>query len=139
MPSPSCSTVPTSARFVSTSNSSIRWRRIDVISSGRSFTLSAPCRGELLAESFEPAAHARVEPHRSGLEDNASDQVRVDRPGGLHLAAGGLLDAADDPTELGVVQLVSGRQLDVEDPLLLGDEGLELVGDLPDLAGAALL
>ena len=38
MPSPSWSTAPTSARFVSTSNSSIRLRRIEVISSGRSFT-----------------------------------------------------------------------------------------------------
>ncbi len=38
MPSPSWRTAPTSARFVSTSNSSMRARRIDVISSGRSFT-----------------------------------------------------------------------------------------------------
>src|SRR5919197_161176 len=38
MPSPTCSTVPTSARSVSTSYCSICRRRIEVISSGRSFT-----------------------------------------------------------------------------------------------------
>src|SRR5712691_3229571 len=38
MPSPTWSTVPTSARSVSTSYRSIRSLRIDVISSGRSFT-----------------------------------------------------------------------------------------------------
>src|SRR6266576_3317738 len=139
MPSPSCSTVPTSARFVSTSNSSIRWRRIDVISSGRSFTFSTPCRGEGLAETFEPAAHARVEPHGSGLEDDPSDQVWVDRARRLHLAAGRLLDPPDDASELGLGQLVGGRELDVEDALLVGDEGLEVGGDLTDLARAPLL
>src|SRR5918911_1848326 len=38
MPSPTWRTLPTSARSVSTSYCSIRWRRIEVISSGRSFT-----------------------------------------------------------------------------------------------------
>src|SRR5579884_333271 len=141
MPSPSCSTVPTSARFVSTSNSSIRWRRIDVISSGRSFIalLSAPCGCEVLAQPVEPAAHARVDPHRSGLEDEASDQFWIHRTRRLHLAARGLLDATDETPELDVGQLVRGRELDVEDALLLGDERLELGGDLAQLRFAALL
>ena len=39
IPSPMASTLPTSARSVSTSYSSMRCLRIDVISSGRSFTL----------------------------------------------------------------------------------------------------
>src|SRR6478672_6106560 len=100
MPSPTCSTVPTSARLDSTSNFSIRSRRIDVISSGRSFIrLSAPCVRQVVAKSFEPAAHARVEPHRSGLEDDASDQVWVNVPLGLHLAARSRLDAPEDPSE----------------------------------------
>src|SRR5579885_3027342 len=129
MPSPSWSTVPTSARSVSTSNSSIRRRRIDVISSGRSFIPgSAPCRRELLAETLEPAAHARVEPHRSGLEDDPPDQVRVDPPRRAHLAAGRLLDPAENPLEL-----------HLQDALCRRHERLELGGDLAHLPSAALL
>ena len=67
MPSPSWRTVPTSARSVSTSYSSIRWRRIDVISSGRSFMLlSAPCRcecrGEVVRAGRARSRRARIEP-----------------------------------------------------------------------------
>src|SRR6478672_3900401 len=110
MPSPTCSTVPTSARLDSTSNFSIRSFRIEVISSGRSFiSVSAPCVRQVVAKSFQPAAHARVEPHRSGLEDESSDQVWVNVPFGLHLATGGLLDAAENLLELRVGQLVRGR------------------------------
>src|SRR5581483_442684 len=100
---------------------------------------SAPCVRQVVAKSFEPAAHARVEPHRSGLEDDASDQVRVDLPFGLHLAAGGLLDAAENPAELLLRQLLRRRQLHVQDPLLGGDECVELVRDLRQLRRAPLL
>src|SRR5579862_8416280 len=140
MPSPTCSTVPTSARLVSTSNFSIRSFRIEVISSGRSFILlSAPCVRQFVAKSFEPAAHARVEPHRSGLEDDASDQVWVHLALGLHGPAGGLLDLLLNLFELRVGQLVRGRELHVEDALLRGDQRVELVCDLGELRSAALL
>ena len=99
----------------------------------------APCGCEFLTESVEAAAHARVEAHRAGLEDDAADQVGVDAAGRLHLAPGLLLDVGDDPLELGVGELVRGRELDVEHVLLGGDERLELRGDLADLPRAALL
>src|SRR5579862_1499040 len=139
MPSPSWSTAPTSARFVSTSNSSIRWRRIDVISSGRSFIQLTPCRCELLAKSFEAAAHARVQPHGAGLEDDPSDQIRVNRPGRVHIASRRFGDLLHDPVRLGVRERMRGRQLDVEHVLQRVGEDLELCGDLTHLAGPALL
>src|SRR3954452_21188863 len=94
---------------------------------------------QVVAKSFEPAAHARVEPHGSGLEDDASDQVWVNVPFRLDLPARGLLDTADETTEILVRQLVRGRQLDVEDARLRCDERVELVDDGVDLGGAALL
>src|SRR4051794_6298931 len=140
MPSPTCRTAPTSARSVSTWNFSIRSLRIDVISSGRNFIVrSAPCVRQVLAKSFEPAAHARVEPHRSGLEDDASDQVWVHLALRLDLAAGSGFDLVEDALEVVVGERVRGRQLDVEDALLLRDERVELVGDLAELCGPALL
>src|SRR3954469_11488865 len=140
MPSPTCRTVLTSARLVSTSNFSIRSLRIEVISSGRNFIVrSAPCVRQVLAKSFEPAAHARVEPHRSGLEDDASDQVWVHLALRLDLAAGSGFDLVEDALEVVVGARVRGRQLDVEDALLLRDERVDLVGDLAELRGPALL
>ena len=47
---------------------------------------SAPCALKVVAKSFEAAAHAGVEPHRAGLQDDAADQVFVDGARGLHLA-----------------------------------------------------
>jgi hypothetical protein len=73
------------------------------------------------------------------LEDDASDQIWVDLPRGLHLAARLFLDAAEDTTELLVGELVRSRQLDVEDLLLRGDECIELRNDLTELRGTALL
>src|SRR5258708_7038830 len=139
IPSPSCRTAPTSARFVSTSNSSIRWRRIDVISSGRSFIQLTPCRCELLAKSFEAAADARVQPHGTGLEDDPSDQIRVNRPGRVDLASRRFGDLLHDPVRFGVGELVRGRQLDVEHVSKRVGENLELGGDVAHLAGPALL
>src|SRR5438105_14620440 len=99
MPSPIWRTVPTSARSVSTSYCSIRWRRIDVISSGRSFkALSAP--HEFVSQSFQSSAHARVDPVRARLQHDAADELRVDLARRFHLAAGGLLDLLDDRLRL---------------------------------------
>src|SRR5439155_20705280 len=92
-PSPTWRTVPTSARSVSTSYCSIRERRIDVISSGRSF-ISAP--HQLLSQSFESSTHARVRAIRTGLEHEASDERRIDAARRLHLSSCRLLDLPDD-------------------------------------------
>ena len=113
MPSPTCSTVPTSDRSVSTSYCSIRDLRIEVISSGRSFTLSpcfrssSSCGGELVAEALQAAAHAGVDAQRACLQDHAADQLGIDLAGRLDRAAGGLLDLRDDRGCLVVGQLVA--------------------------------
>src|SRR6476469_1864123 len=138
MPSPICKTVPTSARSVSTSYSSIRWRRIDVISSGRSFkSLSAP--HECLSKSFKSAAHARVDAIRACLQHDAAENRRIHRATRLDGAARGLLDLRDDRLRLVVGQLPRGRQLDGQPALLTGHQPLELGGDLLDLPRPALL
>src|SRR5687768_13627376 len=107
MPSPTWRTVPTSERSVSTSYCSMRCFRIEVISSGRSFTEVSPSStssgDELAAEPVQAAAHARVDAQRAGLEDEAADEVGVDRAGRLDRAARRLLDLADDRGGLGVV------------------------------------
>src|SRR5215469_4619021 len=101
MPSPIWSTVPTSARSVSTSYCSIRSLRIDVIPSGRSFkAFSAP--HEFVSQSFQSPADARVDAQRPRLEDDAADQVGVDLAGRLDLAAGRILDLLQDRVGLGV-------------------------------------
>src|SRR5215210_8736932 len=99
MPSPTCRTVPTSARSLSTSYSSMRCLRIDVISSGRSFTASPSALGvwsvprnllarhELAAEAIQAAAHARVQAVRADLQHDPADQLRIDRASRFHLAA----------------------------------------------------
>src|ERR1700751_125876 len=93
MPSPTWRTVPTSARSVSTSYCSILWRRIDVISSGSSFTASTPLSlHKFVSKSFKPPADAPRHAQRARLEDDAADEVGVDIPRGVDLAAGVLLD-----------------------------------------------
>src|SRR5215210_5954974 len=148
MPSPTWSTEPTSARSVWTSYSSIRLLRIDVISSGRSFkalscdwvVASLVCaRGQFVAELLEPAAHARVDAQRAGLQDDPADQVRVDAARRLDRAPRRLLDLPRDRRGLVVRQLIRGRQLDRQALLRLRDEQVELALDLLDLARAALL
>src|SRR6201984_491255 len=98
MPSPIVRTVPTSARSVSTSYCSIRSRRIDVISSGRSFNGSSP--HEFLSQTFESPAHARVGAIRARLEADAADQSGVDATRRLDLAARRALDLGDDLVRL---------------------------------------
>src|SRR5438876_595495 len=138
MPSPTWRTVPISARSVSTSYSSIRCRRIDVISSGRSFkSLSAP--HEFLSQSFQASAQARVDTVRAGLQHDAADQLRVDAAGRLDRSSSRLLDLADDVVRLLVRQLAGGGQLDRQPALLARHQPLELARDLLELARAALL
>src|SRR3954471_4685248 len=136
MPSPTCRTVPTSARSVSTSYCSIRERRIDVISSGRSF-ISAP--HQFLSQSFKSSTHARVRAIRPGLEDEASDQRRVDAARRLNLPSCRLLDLPDDLAGLRVCQLARRDELDVEAALLARHQPLELARDVLDLPRASLL
>src|SRR3954469_19961910 len=114
MPSPSWRTVPTSERSVSTSYCSIRCLRIDVISSGRSFTVwlllvpsrcsrARPC--ELAAQLVDPAAHACVQAERAHLEDDAADQSRVDAAAGVDRPAKSAGDALDEGFRLVVGEL----------------------------------
>src|SRR5262245_31869863 len=109
MPSPTWRTVPTSERSVSTSYCSIRCFRIEVISSGRSFTeglsFGSVSGHEIATKSFQAAAHAGVDAQRAGLEDEAADEVGVDRAGRLDGATRRLLDPADDGLRLGLVEL----------------------------------
>src|SRR3954452_1747188 len=141
MPSPTWRTVPTSERSVSTSYCSILDLRIDVISSGRSFKASPSLarRRQVSAESFEAAADARVEAQRSCLQDDAADQVRVDRARGVDGTAGRALDLPDDLPRLVIGQLEGRRQLDGEAAFLRGHQALELAVDLAQLPGAVLL
>src|ERR671939_94302 len=115
MPSPTWRTVPTSARSVSTSYCSIRERRIEVISSWRSF-ISAP--HQFLSQSFEPSSDARVRAIRAGPQDEAADQRGVDASRRLDLSSGRLLDLADDLAGLGIRQLACGHELDRQAALL---------------------
>src|SRR5579864_1833263 len=138
MPSPIDRTVPTSARSVSTSYCSIRWRRIDVISSGLSF-ICLLALDEFLSQSFQPAANARVDAVRAGLQHDPADEVRIDAARRLDLAAGRFLDLSDDRLRLVVGELAGGRELDGEAALLTRHQALELACDLDDLARAALL
>src|SRR5690348_16324408 len=138
IPSPICRTVPTSARSVSTSYCSIRWRRIDVISSGRSFkSLSAP--HQCLSKSFQSPAHARVGAIRACLQHDAAENLRVDAARRLHAATGSALDLLDDLLRLVVRQLPRRRQLDRQAPLLDRDQPFELARDVIELARAPLL
>src|SRR5688572_5272827 len=149
MPSPTWRTLPTSERSVSTSNCWIRSLRIEVISSGLSFT-SSPCVGARLAsssmsrcqfvsQSLEPSANAAVGQVRPDPQDDPADEVGVDGARRLDLAAGRLLDLLDDRLRLRVGELVRGRELDREPVLRLGDERVELGADLLQLARSALL
>src|SRR4051812_45240937 len=148
MPSPTCKTVPTSERSVSTSYCSIRCLRIEVISSGRSFTIwllvcpskwsrARPC--ELAAKLVEAAAHAGVQAQRADLEDDAADQSRIDAASRVDRPAERAGDALDEAVGILVGELDRGRELEPEPALRLGDERLELLGDLLDLADAPLL
>src|SRR5215472_4772852 len=138
MPSPIWRTVPTSARSVSTSYCSIRWRRIDVISSGLSFkALSTP--HEFVSQSFQSPADARVDAQRARLQDDAANQVGIDLLRRLDLAPRRVLDLLQDRLRLGLGQLARRRQLDGEAPLLARHQPLELLRDLLELARAPFL
>src|SRR4051795_2642252 len=104
MPSPIERTVPTSARSAAAcSTPSMRSLRIFVISSGRIcmdairsvVSLSGGAR-YLSAKSFEATLDARVEHLVADAQYQATDDVRVDLLGGLHLPARCLLYTALD-------------------------------------------
>src|SRR5919197_2789022 len=140
MPSPTWSTLPTSARSVSTSYSSIRCFRIDVISSGLSFTKSPLSYGcQLAAQPLQTAAHARVEPVGAHLEHDSADQFGVDAAARLDAAPRRTLDLLQELVRLVVGELDRGRQLGVHHAFVLGDQPLELAGDLLELARTALV
>src|SRR5579884_780378 len=167
MPSPTCRTVPISARSVSTSYCSIRCFRIDVISSGRSFTVlpfparatpggtsrlpqtpsTGPLRGravsprphQVVSQSLQSAADGCVHLHRARAEHDAADQARVDGARRLDAAPGRFLDLAHDRRGLVVRELLRGRQLDAQAPLLPREQALELAADVLDLADPPLL
>src|SRR6266700_7617708 len=93
----------------------MRSLRMDVISSGRSFKwFSLSVGHEFAAKPFEAAAHARVDAHRAGLQDETADEIRIDAAGRFDLAAGGLLDLLDDLLRFLLRELERRRQLDVE-------------------------
>src|SRR2546423_1647180 len=139
MPSPIWRTVPTSARSVSTSYCSIRSRRIDVISSGRSFKALSSCLHEFVSQSFQSPAHARIDAERARLQDDAADQVGVDLLRRLALASRRVFDLLQDRLRLGVGQLARRRQLDGQAALLARHQPLELLRDLLRLACPPLL
>ena len=60
----------------------------------------------------QAAAHAGVQPHRSGLQDDPADQIRLDAARRLHLAARLPLDLGEDALEVRVGELVRRRHLD---------------------------
>src|SRR3954454_4475906 len=125
MPSPTWRTVPTSARSVCTSYCSIRWRRIEVISSGRSFkALSAPHK--CLSKSFQSPAHARIREVRTGLQHDAAEDRGIDAARRLDLPPGRLLDLLDDRARFVVRELARRRQFDRHPPLFARDQPVEL-------------
>src|SRR4029077_13404748 len=138
MPSPIVRTVPTSARSVSTSYCSIRSRRIDVISSGRSFkSLSAP--HECLSQSFQSSAHARVDSVRARLQHDAAYEIGIDTACRFNRASRRLLDLRDDRLCFVICQLPRRGELYREAALLARHQPFELVRDVFQLARAALL
>src|SRR4030088_2171443 len=138
MPSPIVSTVPTSARSVSTSYCSIRSRRIEVISSGRSFkSLSAP--HECLSQSFQSSAHACVYSVRARLQHDAAAEVGVAPACRFNRASRRLLDLRDDRLRFVISQLPRGSELDGEAALLARHQPLEFMRNIFELAWTALL
>ena len=71
------------------------------------------------------------------MQDEAPDEIRVDFPRRLDLAARGLLDLFEDSGRFVVGQVVRRRQLDVEAPLLGCQQPVERAHDLLDLADPA--
>src|SRR5581483_4883670 len=142
MPSPTWSTVPTSARSVSTAYASIRCLRMEVISSGLSFKAAPSAlasRDELAAEAVEPAADGGIDAERARLQHEAADQGGVDGASRLDRPARRLRDLVDDPAGLLVGQLVGRGQRHRQLPLLARDELLDLALHLLHLADPVLL
>src|SRR3977135_3680638 len=92
-----------------------------------------------MAQSFDPAAYGRVDPHRSCLEDEAADEGGIDLARCFDLAAGRLFDLLEQLARVCLRKLVGSGQLDVEAAFLCSHQPVELPGDLLDLGAAALL
>src|SRR3954454_16531569 len=144
IPSPISRTVPTSERSAeSTSRPSIRSLRIDAISSG----LISIClrhsflrRGsDALSQFLEPVPDARVQDHVPHLQDQPTQDVRVDPGGELDRGAGLLLDLRSDPLRDPGVEIHRARHRDPEALVLLVPEGVELALDPEDRGHPALL
>src|SRR5439155_24394544 len=73
------------------------------------------------------------------LQDQPSNERRVDLPRYLDLAAGSLLDLLHEPARIVVRELQCGRQLDVQPALLHGHQAVELARDVFDVGDAAFL
>src|SRR5204863_407723 len=120
---------------------SSRWPRPTFVSA--SIALIPVCSGSFTGwRSTTPGAlnsSARVDAKRTGLEDDASDQVGIHFSCHVDGTAGGFLDLAHDLPRLVVFKRVRRRQLDGQPPLTFGDQSLELAIDLADLTGAVLL
>ena len=88
--------------------------------------VSLVSRSEFVAQALEAAANASVGAVRADLQDDAADEVRVDRASGLDRSARGLLDRLHDRLRLVVGELVRRRELHGKTVLRLRDEGVEL-------------
>src|SRR3954451_1306393 len=125
MPSPTESTVPTSARSASsTSSPSMRLLRMEVISSGLICTVrlvSLDAR-HVAAQLVESVADRRVEHGVADAEHDAADDVGVDVGVELDLLARLLTDPLADPLDDVVLELDGGGHVHGEELVLLGPE-----------------
>src|SRR5262249_2509099 len=111
---------------------SIRWRRIEAISSGLiSIYVNASLRraGDALSKFLQPVSDARVDHHVADLEHEPAEDALVDAALDLHLVAGLLLDLGTDPLDDLGIELDSARHSYSEPLVLLGPEGVELAAD----------
>src|SRR5439155_14420416 len=69
----------------------------------------------------------------------AADELRIDLPRDLDLAAGSLLDLIHEPVRVLVRELQGRRQLDVQPALLGSHQAIELSRDVFDAGNPALL
>ena len=117
MPSPTWSTVPTSARSVSTSKSLIRSLRMAVISSGRSFT-RAPFQARVTSSRAEAVPGGRARSRRRGSEPAWRTMPPIRSGSTVRVASTvrpeALLDLLDDRARLVLGELERGGQLDGE-------------------------
>src|SRR5258708_3375946 len=144
IPSATDSTVPTSERSaLPVSSPSIRSRRIDAISSGLISigVLYASLRrlGDALSKFLQAIANARVEDHVADLQDDATEDLRVNPACQIDPLIGLALDLLTDLGNHGRVQLGCAGHGHVDPPILLLPQLLEMATDAEDLRGPVLL